>query len=327
MFTISGNAKDFSLAEVPLGTKAAGYLTVTDTPASEVKIPVLAAVGKARHPLLLVAAGVHANEYEGQEAVRQFFDWLPLDSLQGSFLGIPVCNVLAYEHSRRTSPEIVDGANLARIFPGDPHGTPTQRLADALFSLALNHLTNEDLFVDFHSAEETSNLLPLAGYRTVTNSSRQKSVAAAKCLTGFQLWEVKAQSGRFNSEIAERGITSVGTEITGSAGCEERDVSLYFEALRSLSGFAKVAPFPFSSHAEKKALTMGTIFAPESGFLRKRVKLGDRVTAGQVMGEIVSLTGEARGDVVATATGLVTGERRRPMIWAGDTCFWIGTEL
>lgn len=327
MLRIEGRAKGFSLAEVPSGTKAKGYLTVTDSPGSEVRLPVLAAVGKERHPLLFVVAGVHANEYEGQEAVRRFFERLPLSDLAGSFIGIPVCNVLAYEYATRTSPDCVDGANLARIFPGDPAGTATQRLADALFTIALNHLGVGDLFVDLHSAEDTFNLMPLSGYRAVSNASRERSLEAARCLPGFTLWEVKAQPGRFNSEIAERGITAVGTEITGSAGCEERDVTLYFEGLKSLAGFAGVAPFPFSQAAGDKALTMVTITAPESGFLRKRRKLGDRVSAGEVMGELVSSTGDVRATVVSSVSGLVTGERRRPMIWAGDACYWIGVEL
>ncbi len=327
MLSIAGNAKDFALESMSFGVKARGYLKVMDSPGSEVKIPILATVGKSLHPLMFVVAGVHPNEYEGQEAVRRFFDWLPLEELQGSFIGIPVCNTLAYEYARRTSLDCVDGTNLARIFPGDPRGTPTQRLADALFGLAVRHLRPGDLFVDYHSAEDTYNLLPLSGYRAVDNPSRELSMKAARCLRGFTLWEVKSQPGRFNSEIAELGITAVGTEITGSAGCEEKDVNLYFEGLKSLAGFAGVGPFPYSPSSQDKALTMVTVPAPESGFLRKRKKLGERVATGEVMGELVSPAGEVRAEVRSPAAGLVTGERRRPMIWSGDICYWVGVEL
>lgn len=327
MLKIEQDIREFSLDRLPMGIKASGYLKVMDGPIGEVRVPVLVAVGATKGPVLFATAGVHGNEYEGQEAVRRFFDGLSPLRMKGSFISIPVCNVFAHEAGERESPAYIDAANLARIFPGNPTGTPTYRLAHALFELVTRTVGSEDLFIDLHSAEKTYNLLPLAGYRTFDNPARARSEAAAKCLNGFRLWELKPQTGRFNAEVAVRGIPSVGTEITGAAGCEEADVSLYVEALRSLSGFLGIAPYPFEGDRDSKPLTMLTVTAPESGFLRRLRKRGDVVTEGELLGSIVSATGEVRAKVVSPSTGIVCGDRRTPMIWAGDTCFWIGVEV
>lgn len=326
MNQIGGKAKGFTLDSIPECAKARGYLSVTTAPVGNVELPILAAVGRKRAPILFVTAGVHGNEYEGQEAVRRFFDELSLDSLEGAFVGIPVCNVFAYSSGRRESPDYVDGSNLNRIFPGDPLGTPTQRLADALVHLVVSTLTPRDLFVDLHSAEKTYNLSPLAGYRAVSNASRERSESAARCLKGFHLHEMKHHRGMFDSEIVEKGIPSVGTEMTGGAGCEERDVALYLAALRSLAGFAGVAPFPYSVDSEAKSAVSVTVTAPESGFLRSRKNRRDQVIAGDLMGEIVSPIGEVMAEIRAPKCGVVWGNRRTPMVWAGETCFWIGVE-
>lgn len=323
---INGSASQFELGEIPVQTKACGYLTVVSAPVGDVSLPIMVAVGKSHAPVMMVVAGVHGNEYEGQEALRRFFDELCLDTLEGSVVAVPVSNVLAYAGRRRESPDYIDGLNLARTFPGDILGTPTQRLANALCELALKTLTDQDLFVDLHSAESTYNLLPLVGYRLVDQSSRQRSEAAARCLDGFQLWELKHQPGRFNSEIASRGIPSVGTEITGGAGCIEGDVQLYVDALRRLAGFAGVAPYPYSVDLEKRPASMVTVVSPESGFLRTYYERGDSVRTGAIMGEVISPIGEVLGKVEAPAGGLVWGSRRTPMVWAGETCYWIGVE-
>src|SRR5207344_3566991 len=74
----------------------------------------------------------------------------------GSVWLIPGANPLAFAAGTRTSPE--DGVNLARVFPGDASGTPTQRLAYWLFS---SFAEKADYLIDLHSGGVEYKFLPV----------------------------------------------------------------------------------------------------------------------------------------------------------------------
>ncbi len=88
--------------------------------------------GRASGPPAAVTAGVHGDEYEGVAAVGDLTNALDPVTLRGTLILVPVANPTAFAAGTRTNPE--DGANLARSFPGDPDGTPTERLAAKLFT-------------------------------------------------------------------------------------------------------------------------------------------------------------------------------------------------
>src|SRR5690348_13174300 len=89
--------------------------------------PLLLARGSRPGPTLVVTANVHGDEYEGVRAILETFDALDPERMNGDLLAVPVVNGPAFWSSTRTSP--LDGANLARVFPGDAHGTPSQQIA------------------------------------------------------------------------------------------------------------------------------------------------------------------------------------------------------
>ena len=91
------------------------------------RLPLLYVIGATAGPILLVLGAVHGDEYEGVETIPEVFRRIVPDALRGALLMVPICNVPAYESALRSSP--IDGLNLARVFPGDPNGTITQRIA------------------------------------------------------------------------------------------------------------------------------------------------------------------------------------------------------
>jgi predicted deacylase len=83
--------------------------------------------GASAGATLVVSANVHVDEYEGVRAIHEVFDELNPERMAGNPIAAPVLNPPAFWSGTRTSP--LDGANLARVFPGDPEGCPSQRLA------------------------------------------------------------------------------------------------------------------------------------------------------------------------------------------------------
>jgi predicted deacylase len=126
--------------------------------AAGTEIEVFCCRGYSAGPLALITAGVHGDEYEGPAAVASLSDVLSPDRLRGTVIAVPVVNPAAFAAGTRLHPE--DGLNLARTFPGNPHGSATGRLAAAFFEEFAIHA---DYLIDLHSGGVEYVFLPVTG--------------------------------------------------------------------------------------------------------------------------------------------------------------------
>ena len=110
-------------------------------------VPLLCAHGPAPGPTLVVLACVHGDEYEGMAAIHEVFRRLEPGRLRGTILAVPTLNLPAAAAVHRFSP--IDHVNLARVFPGRPDGTVTERIA---YYTDRHLISRADLLVDLHSA-------------------------------------------------------------------------------------------------------------------------------------------------------------------------------
>jgi predicted deacylase len=151
-----------------------------------VTIPVVLLAGQARRPRVALVAGVHGDEYEGPRALAELATELMPERLAGTLLIIPVANRPAYNGGTRTSP--IDGLNLARVFPGNPEGFLSERLAYHLFH---HVLAGVDHIADLHSAGTKYLHMPLAGFYDVAGPVGAASRAAARAWGFEHLWSME----------------------------------------------------------------------------------------------------------------------------------------
>src|SRR5262245_47395787 len=96
-------------------------------------------------PTIVLTAGVHGDEYEGQVALSELARALGIDEIQGRVIIVPMVNGPACHAGERRTP--IDGLNLNRAFPGKVDGSFTAQLA---------HFTEIELYAradyaaDFH---------------------------------------------------------------------------------------------------------------------------------------------------------------------------------
>jgi uncharacterized protein len=311
--------EDITVSALPRGCKDRLQLLVTPTLGEALVLRALVATGRDPGPTLLVVAGVHGDEYEGMEAVRQVFAALDPATMRGSFLGIPVANPLAYAARKRSTPANVDGLNLARVFPGDAGGTVTQRLAYHLLGLVERNVCPGDLFVDLHSGTAAVAFAPMVGFRGGNGHGRGASEEAARHFGIARLWCIPDGPGPFNAETARRGIPTIGTETTGRAGCDPADVATYVAGLHNLLTYLHIrdntpAPVRFDGPARSTL----DVISPGDGFYRTSVQLLDHVDRGAHLGDIVDLDGDVVVEVVAPMAGEVWASRATPAVRAGE---------
>jgi predicted deacylase len=312
---------EFTLRELPPG-KHRYWLEIFPTPEGALRVPLLVVIGR-QGPVVFAAAGVHGDEFEGPEAIWQVCAALRPDDLDGIFAAIPVCNPLAYATVLRTSPLHADGLNLARVFPGDRNGTPTLRLAAALFDLVTRTLSGRDLFVDLHSGGTRYDVLPMVGYRRGLGDV-DRSAAAARAFGIPRLWAVEPRPGMFNSETARIGIPTVGGEVMGGGGSRVEDVTAYAEGLLNMLRFEGILTDHAPPQIDGPFRLVTEPYADTSGFVRPLKSLEAPVAEHEVVAEILSPHGDVLSAVRASRAGEVWAMRRLRSLWVGEQVCWIG---
>lgn len=141
--------------EVAPGERRRLFLRASESFAGDsVEIPVLAIRGEGAGPVVCMTAGVHGDELNGIEIVRQIFEDVSPKQVSGMLLGVPVANLHGF---RRGSRYLPDRRDLNRYFPGHPAGSSASRIASALFEGVVRHC---DAMVDLHTGSFYRTNLP-----------------------------------------------------------------------------------------------------------------------------------------------------------------------
>lgn len=321
----------FDLNRLRPGERCSGALPIMRMPdGNDLRLPVLAAAGRADGPTLAVLAGVHGDEYEGIRAIPQIFRSLDLAELRGRLVAVPVCNVPAFRSATRGSP--IDGLNLARVFPGDPHGTVTQRIAHALTERVI---APASLLIDLHSAGVAYSMPTLVGYPYDDTPLARRARDAAIAFGCEVLWghpPDPTATGRSISAAQALGIPWIYTEAAGGGRAQPEDVACYVTGVLNVMRWMGMLPGqpearPVRCHLLGSGNTDAPIRAATSGYFVAHVGLLDRVAAGQPLGQVLDLAGEPIEEIRAHCDGRVAMIRGLPVIHAGEGAFLLSGEL
>ena len=136
------------------GQKVQGYL---DLPFTEKdKLPVTLIYGREEGPTVLLEGGLHNAEYVGIHTVIGLSRELEPEDIHGILIIINILNVNGFK-ARTVSVSAADGKNLNRVFPGDPEGTYSDRLADFMVKKIFPRI---DYFIDVHNGDWFEDLSP-----------------------------------------------------------------------------------------------------------------------------------------------------------------------
>lgn len=306
--------QDFDPNQLPRGAHRL-HLEIENGPG----FPLLAIRGCRPGATLVVSAGVHGDEYEGVRALLETFEALDPQHMSGNLLAVPVLNTAAFWSGTRTSP--LDGANLARVFPGDEHGTPSQRIA---WHFAHRVLAHADFYLDLHSGGIRYRMPSMAGYPAADRRAR----AAAEIFGAGVIWghPPPIDPGRTVSFAGERGIPWLYTEARGAGRIHGDDLRMMKQGISNLLGFLDILPekAPAAPPAVRlfgNGNTDSGLTASEPGFLLKEVEILQTVRPGDRLGRLVNLVGETLEEYRAPAHGVIGMVREFPVVQAGEVLF------
>jgi predicted deacylase/pimeloyl-ACP methyl ester carboxylesterase/leucyl aminopeptidase (aminopeptidase T) len=134
------------------GQKASGHLRVPMPEGAAVEIPVSVVNGTAPGPVLALIAGTHGTEYTPILALQQLLVELDPAAIRGAVIMVHMANPIAF-YTRRLAEGDPDDLNVS--FPGDPEGTPSERLAWTLSREVVEQATH---LIDMHAGDGNEHL-------------------------------------------------------------------------------------------------------------------------------------------------------------------------
>jgi predicted deacylase len=290
------------------GHKRSGFFTFDDPLLGKYQWPYFAVVGREPGLRFLLTAGIHAAEYTGTLAAIRLGQRLDPAHVHGTILVLPLLNVPGfYARSIYVNPE--DGENLNRAFPGRADGTWSERFAHHLLNDVVLHFERD---MDLHAGDMIEDLEPFVGVRETGNTEVDAASWAMLNAYGGVRWATVSvpspgRSGMLYATAAERGIPAILAE-SGHNGLPEEDAIARHEAgvLNIWRSLGLLTDEPARVVEPPQVLRRSDwLRSPHEGIFLCRVRPGDSVQAGQVLGEMIDLLGGHLADVTSPFTGVV----------------------
>lgn len=302
---------------------------------SPVTVPVVAIRGVDDGPTAYLQAGIHGDEVTGIEVCRRLMASLDPAELRGTVVAVPIGNVPAYlNRSRSFLDEERGPIDMNRVFPGDPQGLLTERLASTLVE---EFLHPADYAVDFHSALAGCTIAPCAYVSgAVGHPVRQvqERLAEAFGLGLICLQEGTTEFGHSNltrsfCATAERaGVPAIIAEMGESGRITADVVELGVAgARRALAAQGNLAPGEGAPPSSLRFRAIAFVHAERGGLVNHAVALGDRVEEGDVLGMVVDPVGGEETPVVSPVGGIVLRLLMLGTCHVGAELAWVAYDL
>lgn len=269
-------------------------------------------------PVVLLQGGMHGNETNGVEIVRQLVSRHGIKNpLKGTIVAIPILNIAGFIAGTRDLP---DGRDLNRCFPGSKNGSLGSRIA---YSLTKEILSIIDLGIDFHTGGEKINNYPqlrcsfedthAKDYAKIfeppfilNSPYREKSLRreAAKLKKPVLVYE-GGESLRFTKLAVEQGVNGTIRLLNHLGVCDIEVPKVNHTIILSSTAWIR---------------------ARKAGLFRTTKKYGSFVEKDEIIGTISDPYGEKEYDLKAPHDGFLIAINNKPVVNEGDALIHIGIE-
>ncbi|SHI63341.1 hypothetical protein SAMN04488096_103114 [Mesonia phycicola] len=285
-----------------------------------VEVPIIIERAIEPGPTVLITAGIHGDELNGIEIVRQLISRGINKPEKGTIICIPVVNVFGFLSMTREFP---DGRDLNRVFPGAKKGPLASKFA---YVFTEEILPVADYCLDFHTGGSSrfnaaqirvekgdEKMLELAKIfnapftvysKTISKTYRK---ACSKLEKPILLFE-GGKSQDSNKEIAKYGVE--GTQrILAHLGMLKKE-------------------FTVPKTTQESILIEHSLWmrAKYSGLLHIKIPIGKKVEKGEYIATITDPYGSFRHKVTASNTGYIINVNQSPIVYQGDAIFHISKD-
>lgn len=331
-------------SDIPLDRegKFSGFISIPfsidRSPYYQIKIPVCRIKNGDGRRLLLMA-GNHGDEYEGELCLSKLSRRLQPHDVRGELTIVPFLNMPAVMAAKRCSP--LDNENLNRCFPGAPDGTPTRRLA---YYLERHLFPAHDVVFDIHSGGSSMTHLPTVLAEEQSDKPRMDAIKVLLSGMGVKYGFIArngADAPTSMAAAARAGILGLSGEFGGGGSVNPETLATLEHALDKLLSELRITSrrvfepraTPSSHLGPLRLLSLTSheqaIFATRRGWFEPAADIGDAVVHGQVAGwfhDFQDITAE-QIELRFKTSGVVISRRLDVDCEAGDCLIQVGVPI
>lgn len=318
--------------------KSSGYIQIGDSTNSSGWanhcVPITS-IRNGAGPRLLLLAGNHGDEYEGQIVATDLSRRLQPSEIRGQVIIIPC---LSQEASQNGNRLWNNGANFNRIFPGNEDGTINEKLA---FFLSNDLFPICDVIVDMHSGGRSMAFIPSSNMVWVSDLSLRKVMLANMLAWNTEYHMIGGEQPSTNpysllpGDVVRQGKSLSTGEFGGCGWTTAETMKVIRDGLHDFMRALGVLNGEYKTRAERglpdaKILDFreGDAFvtAPCEGIYENCVNLEDEVKVGDLVGKVHDFNHPDRQPVPVYAgrSGVISVVRGYPPVKTGDVVATIG---
>ena len=292
------------------------------TTRSKVNVPVIISRGKEDGPCLLLIGGIHGDETNGIEIVRQIVASDYHKPQKGTIICIPLLNVFGFLNQKREFP---DGRDLNRMFPGSDSGSLASRFA---YELMTKIIPKVDYCIDYHTGgAQRFNFSQIR-----INGTDEESLQLAKVFGAPFIVYSKSKEKTFRNTMVSLGKKVLLFEGGKSLNLDRNVTKSGVLGAIHVIHYLGLRDFSSKISKESKVVTpviiktSKWIRAKHSGMYRSFVSAGDKVEKGAKLGSITDPFGEYEKVFKNAQEGYILNSNHSPVVIQGDALIHIGFE-
>jgi predicted deacylase len=288
---------------------------------TELKIPIIVSHSNRKGPVVLLSAGLHGDELNGIEIVRQMIVEKINRPQIGTIICMPLINIFGFVSQTREFP---DGRDLNRVFPGSSNGSLASQFA---YNLMEHIVPLVDYVIDFHAGGRTRFNVP---HVRVQQGKPELEEMANAFQAPFLMYSDNV-GGSFREACDRVGVKYLLFE--GGKSLEINPIVVH-EAIAGTKRFLHhlgMLKEKFDvPNAEKPMILIESSYwirADLSGLFRSVAPFGEYVEEGEIIAWITDPYGFIETPVLAPNSGYIINENQGNIVYQGDAIFNISTKL
>ena len=313
--------EDIKILDTPIlpGKETVVYLNVAHLPTRTViDIPLYVYRAEEPGPSVLFSAGMHGDEINGVEIVRNILDKNINHVTKGMVICVPIINVYGFLYFSRYVP---DGKDVNRSFPGNANGSLASKVAYTVMHHIIPYV---DVGIDFHTGgAQRTNYPQIRGDFTDHEIKKLAESTHAPFLIHSGMIP-----GSFRMSAYEKGkkllVYEGGESLRFDKYAISEGVNCAHRLLHSY-GMSSQMPEPCLSSTLIDDTTWYR--CPDSGIWIPTIEYGDHVESGQELGYMTSPYGDFKSNVLADRDGYIIGLNNQAVVNKGDALINLGVTV
>jgi uncharacterized protein len=286
---------------------------------ADINMPVYVIRGKHEGPVLFVSAAVHGDEILGSEVIRRLLKNKLLKKIRGSLIAVPVVNIYGFINRSRYLP---DRRDLNRFFPGSKTGSLASQLASIFMEEIVANSTHG---IDLHTGSNHKANLP----QIRASLDHEETLNMARAFGTPIIINSNLRDGSLRQAVSEMNIPMLLYESGEALRYDDNAIRAGIRGIVSVMRYLGMIPQPKMGKRKQRepviAQSSFWVRAELSGIFNTRIKLGDMISQGDVLGMISDPFGDTIETLYSQNAGVVIGKSNLPLVYKGDALFNIAS--